>query len=145
MRILPDTNILARAASGPPGLTHRLYLEVTRHEHTLLLSSYLLVELGRVLRYDRVRKVHGLTDDEIDAFLSDLTLIANLVHLDRELPAVVEGDPDDDPVVQTAVLGKADFLCTHDRHLFQPDVVAYCQRHGIQIGRDTDLLSTLRS
>ena len=97
MRVLLDTNILARAAGGPPGLAHRLFLEVTRHEHALLLSSFLVVELGRVLRYDRVRRLHGLSDDEIDSFLSDLVLVAEMVQSSEPVPAVVPDDPEDDP------------------------------------------------
>jgi putative PIN family toxin of toxin-antitoxin system len=145
MRVLLDTNILARAAGGPPGLAHRLFLDVTRHEHTLLLSTFLIVELGRVLRYDRVRRLHGLSDEDIDLFLSDVTLITEMVESSEAVPAIVVGDPEDDPVVHTAVLGRADYLCTHDRHLLQPDVIAYCQLRGIQVGKDLDLLRVLQS
>jgi predicted nucleic acid-binding protein len=43
---------------------------------------------------------------------------------------VVLKDPNDDPVVYTAVAGGADVICTVDRHFYQPNVLAFCSRHG---------------
>jgi len=59
MRVLLDTNILARAAAGPPGPAHELFLRLTHHEHVLLISQPLTAELARIMRYERVRKMHG--------------------------------------------------------------------------------------
>jgi predicted nucleic acid-binding protein len=56
MRILLDTNVLARAASGPPSLANELVTAATEPQHTLLLSPFLLAELSRVLRYDRLQR-----------------------------------------------------------------------------------------
>jgi len=52
---------------------------------------------------------------------------------------VVSAGPDDDPIVQTAVLGGADFLCTRDAHLLQAAAVEYCAGRGIKITNDIDL------
>ena len=56
---------------------------------------------------------------------------------------VVIADPDDDPIVQTAVLGGADFLCTRDAHLLQAAAVEYCAGRGIKITNDIDLYHVL--
>ena len=52
-------------------------------------------------------------------------------------------DPDDDPVVYTAVDGQADVLCTLDRDLFQPSVVAFCGEKHIAVVTDVELLRIL--
>ena len=61
-----------------------------------------------------------------------------------EGPPVVLKDPNDDPVVYTAVAGGADVICTVDRHFYQPNVLAFCSRHGIQLMTDIELLHALR-
>jgi len=47
------------------------------------------------------------------------------------------------PILQTAAVGKAEVVCTLDRHLFQAEVVAWCQHLGIRVERDVDLLRRL--
>lgn len=59
--------------------------------------------------------------------------------------AVVSADPDDDPIVATAVAGQAEVLCTRDRHLRTPAVRAYCSGQGIQVFTDLELLPLLRA
>jgi predicted nucleic acid-binding protein len=57
---------------------------------------------------------------------------------------VVSRDPDDDAVVATAVFGRADVLCTLDRHLLEPEVVAYCLARNISVLTDQQLRDRLR-
>jgi predicted nucleic acid-binding protein len=59
-------------------------------------------------------------------------------------PGIVPHDPKDDPILQTAIVGHADVLCTRDRHLFHNDVLAECARHSLRVVRDDDLLNELR-
>ena len=60
-------------------------------------------------------------------------------------PRVVPGDPDDDPVVHTAVVGRADALCTLTRDFFHSLVRDYCRERGVLIASDVELLSMARS
>lgn len=144
MRTLLDTNILARAAIGPPGLANEVLLAATRPQHFLILSPFLLSELSRVLRYDRLRKVHGLSETEIDEYIADLQLVAEIVVPGGPLATVVASDPDDDPVVATAIAGSVGILCTRDRHLHSPAVRTYCQSHGVAVLDDRETLRRLR-
>jgi len=59
-------------------------------------------------------------------------------------PQVVASDPDDDPVVHTAVVGRADALCTLNRDFYHPDVLEYCRARGVLITNDIEILSFLR-
>lgn len=59
-------------------------------------------------------------------------------------PAVVVRDPDDDPIVQTAVSGHADVLCTRDAVFRHPRVEEVCRAQGIRILDDITLMQELR-
>lgn len=143
MRLLLDTNILARGAVGPPGPAHALLLLATHHTHVLVLSPFLIAELVRVLRYDRLRPIHGLSDDEIDQFVDDLVLIAELV--DPPIESGISTDPDDDAVIAAAQAGRAEVLCTLDRHLHAERSRAHCAALGIDVLSDVELLARLRT
>ncbi|MGO9260687.1 MAG: PIN domain-containing protein [Bryobacteraceae bacterium] len=83
------------------------------------------------------------SDREIEEHVDYLRRISSLVDVVVKKPVVLS-DPDDDPVVYTAVDGRADVLCTRDRDLFQPDVIAFCRAHRISVMNDLELLLRLR-
>jgi len=146
MRIVLDTNILVRAntkARGPARALLQLIVESPKH--TLLFSPFLLQELERVLDYQRVRAATKLSDEEVAEYLRYLRVkqITEMVF-PGPAPRVVIADPADDPVVHAAVVGKADTLCTLNRHFYQPSVVEYCRNRGVIVVSDVNLLSLLR-
>lgn len=144
MRVVLDTNILARAVASPSGPAGEV-LDRIRYPHILVTSSQLLAELAEVLNYPRVRALHGRSREQIDAFLANLERGARVVSLaEQTVPTVVKYDPDDDIVVATAERGRADCICTLDKH-FRDDVVReYCRKRGIEIMTDIELLQRLR-
>lgn len=146
MRVALDTNILVRAHAKARGPARELLqLIAASPQHTLLLSPFLLQELGRVLNYERVRSITRLTDHEVAESLSYLQAkqITEMIY-PGPAPRVVPADRDVDPVVHTAVAGNADALCTLNRHFYDPAVRRYCGERGVCIASDVDLLSLLR-
>lgn len=128
MRIVLDTNILVRANGRATGPARELLLLIVKSpQHTLLLSPFLLEELERVFSYDRVRRITRLTEGEVAEYLGYLRAkeICEIVF-PGPAPQVVMSDPDDDPVVHTAVVGHADALCTLNRDFYRPHVLEYC-------------------
>jgi putative PIN family toxin of toxin-antitoxin system len=144
MRIVLDTNILARAASPSAGPAREVLMRSATAPHVLVLSAFILSELSRVLRYPRVQAMHGLDDARIDRFVADVEAAGVTVLLPLSLRPVVLHDADDDPILATAVFGHAEVLCTRDRHLQHAVVRAQADTHGIRIMGDTDLLALLR-
>lgn len=146
MRVVLDTNVLARSAYSLAGPAAGVLERLSKPGHTLVASPFLLEELGRVLRYPRLQRLHGLTDIEINRFVADVAAACLLVEPASSMAkGVVASDPDDDPIVATAITGNADVLCTLDKHLHQPEVVEYCMNYGIRVMRDVELLALLRS
>ena len=113
-------------------------------DHTLILSPFLLTELERVLNYPRLQALWPLTGEEIAAYIQALQDFGETVFL-ADVRPVVADDADDDPVLATAVSGRAACLCTVDRHLRTLAVRAYADTHGIEIVNDVELLRWLRT
>lgn len=144
IRIVLDTNILARARTGPRGPAGEL-LRLVLAEHVLILSPSLLTELSRVLRYPRMRALHGDSDTALDDYVRDVQQHACIVMPAEPLdPPIVTNDPDDDAVIAAALAGEATVICTRDRHLLHPDVRAACLDLGIEVLTDLELLARLR-
>ena len=143
MRVVLDTNVLARATPGRNSPAKQVLDALLVAPHVLVSSEFLLTELGRALRYDRVRAIHGLDDAGIDAYVQALRDASLVVALPPTV--AVSTDPNDDPVIATAIEGQADVLCTWDRHLFAPSVQQHLTQVGVRVLRDTALLNELQS
>jgi putative PIN family toxin of toxin-antitoxin system len=142
MRIVLDTNVLVRAAADEKGLAGRLLQEIVSGPHVLVSSPYALGEAARVLAYARLQARWRLGEKAIREFVSRVGDVAEVV-LTTTPDRIVVADPDDDPIVQTAVLGRVDVLCTRDAHLLDRAVVEYCAGQGIQVMNDVDLYHIL--
>jgi len=144
MRVVLDTNVLIRASPKASGPAREVLLSIASGDHVLIMSGILLQEVERVLSYPRVQKLWKMTHKEIAAYLQLLSSLSEMV----QLPAgkrIVPSDPDDDAVINTAVAGQAQILCTLDTHFFDPTVLTYCTQHGIRILTDIQLLRLIRS
>jgi predicted nucleic acid-binding protein len=69
MRVVLDTNVLARAVRGGTGPAAEVLSIVMVPPHTFILSPFLLSELSRALRYERMRKLHKLDDTQLDVYV----------------------------------------------------------------------------
>lgn len=116
MRIVLDTNILVRANPlvSPRELARNLLLTAVSVPHALILSPAIPTEVGRVLNYPHVRARWPLTQEAIRQYLVFLEAAGILLE-PPPAPVAVVSDPDDDPILQTAIVGRAD--CTRDQAL----------------------------
>lgn len=112
-RIVLDTNVLVSAV-GWRGAEYRLYSRCRNGEQQLAVSPALLDELRRVLAYPKL----GFAQDEIEAFISDISGHALHVEPSHRLE-VIEEDPDDNRVIECAVEAEARCIVSGDRHLLK--------------------------
>ena len=112
-RAVLDSSVLVSAFLKPGSVPATLLTRAREGAFSLVLSSY-------VIRGDRGRarpaeaRRFGYTAKEVARYCRDLLAVAELVG---ELPEIdaVPNDPKDNPIVATAVAGKADYLVTGDR------------------------------
>ena len=86
MKITLDTNVLIRSHGRAKGAARRVLEWIERSEHELVLSQSMIYELEEVLGYPQVRKVTGLTDEEMASYVAYVVKLAKLVDLGK--PAV---------------------------------------------------------
>lgn len=145
MRVVLDTNILVRAnpKTSPAGLAKDLLLTVLTPPNILVLSPAILAEVSQVLHYPHVQQRWPLSDDAIQTYLTLLEEAAIMVALPAEIPSIVS-DPDDDPILQTAIIGQAGVLCSRDVAFRATAVETVCAAHGIRVLDDVTLMHELR-
>jgi putative PIN family toxin of toxin-antitoxin system len=138
LRILCDVNILARANERSSGPVRALLLRLLEKGHILLTSSEILVELARVLRYPRLQALFGLSEEQIYNYVQFLREVSQPVIPDYTLRVSIR-DPQDIVVLQTAVSGEADIICTVDKDFYDVDTIAFCAALGIDVCNDREL------
>ena len=142
MRVVLDTNILVRANIKAEGPAREVLLKIISGNHVLLVSPFLLREVERALAYPRLQNLWRLSFHDIQEHVQFLVRFSELVHPAMGSPVVLR-DPNDDPVIYTAVSGRADALCTLDGDFFDAGVVAFCRNMNISVLTDLELLQRL--
>jgi putative PIN family toxin of toxin-antitoxin system len=144
MRVVLDTNILIRANPKGRGPARELLQKIISGDHVLITSDFLLQEVARVLAYPRIEERWRLHSREVEQYLQVLASLSELVKPHPGI-SIVSKDIDDDPIVYTAVTGKADVLCTLDAHFYEDSVKSFCAQKSIAIMDDAELLRVMRS
>jgi len=106
-----DTGILLAAliTSGtPPDLIYRAW---RKKAFELITSDWQLEELRRASRYSKLRKY--LKPAEVGTLLNGMRRQATVL---QELPELdLSPDPDDNPILATAIAGMAEYVVTGDK------------------------------
>ena len=102
----------------------------------------MLSEVARVLRYPRLMAVHGENEEAIYNFTGWLRDAAEIVALDPLTRAPIR-DRNDIFVLQTALSGEADVVCTGDRDFFAPPASIFLASCGIDLLTDAQLMRRL--
>ena len=116
MRAVLDVAQFVSATIVPRGHPAQVLAAWREGRFELVTSPPILEDLRRVLFYPRIRKRHGLSDEEIDLFVDALGLAATVTAGKLEVHAV-PGDPSDDKVLACAKEGRVDYVVASDEHL----------------------------
>ena len=114
MRAVVDTNVWISALLNPRGAPAQLLAALRSRLFTLIISQPLLDELVEVLSRPRIRHKYRLTEQDIEDLLATLRA-GEMVEVTGTSRIV--RDPDDDMVVETALVGRADALVSRDDDL----------------------------
>ena len=114
MKVVPDTMLWVSYCTLADGYRHRLITRARRKRVRLFVSAYILDELVQTLVEDlgRSRRYAGLARRAV-------LRAARLIELPNRALRHVPGDPDDDPIVETALAAGCHYLVTADRELLR--------------------------
>ena len=136
---------MVRANDRAAGLARELLRELLRQGWTILLSGEMMVEeLARVLRYPHLQARYNLAETDIYDYLQFLRQATERVVPDMAL-AVPIRDVADTAVVQTAIAGEADLICTFDTDFCDVAMTRFLSQAGIQVLDDVALVQMLRA
>lgn len=116
IKVVLDTNELVSAVIKSGGLPDQIVQAWRDGKFEMVLSPAMLAELAKVLRYPRLRKLHGWTDAQVDELVDRLRAAATVVAGDVEV-SVVADDPDDNVILACALEVGADYVVSGDAHL----------------------------
>lgn len=125
MRVVLDTGVLIAALITKDTPPDRIYQAWLKRRFELITSEWQLEEFQRVSRYPRLRRFLNPVEGGI--------MVNGLRHravVLQQLPRIdVSVDPDDNPLLATAVAGEADYLVSGDKS----GVLALKKIHNTQI------------
>lgn len=131
VRVLIDTNVLISAVFRG-GVPERIVEAARVGSMTGVVSLHILGEFRDVI----VRPRFGVDLALADALTEEIAGFCEVVAVERASGSW-SVDPDDDPVVEAAIRGRADVVATGDAHLLVLDVP------GLRFMRPVDLAARL--
>jgi len=111
------------------GVRQQLFRLWRDHHFEVALSEPILAEIRDVLLRDELVLKHGLAKNEVEDLVAAFSSFASLVEpAEVSEPILAERDPNDLPILGTALAAAADFIVTEDN-----DLLSLNQYHGISI------------
>ena len=127
-----DTNIVIPALLFP-GRSPLLCVSMARNER---IQSVTCQEILDEFSEKLIVKF-TLSEEKTEEIIEEVCQFSRIVRINQEL-ALVSADPDDDMIIECAIVGKATHIITGDKHL-----LSLVQYQNIQIVKAKDFLDFL--
>ena len=137
MKAVLDTNVLIAATLIRGGNEAKVLRAWRSGAFELVISPPILDEFARALAYPKIRRVSGLSEQEVISLVEDLARASFLVLGDLSVKAC--RDPDDDKFLAAGLQGEADYVVSGDK-----DLLALQEFRGVTIVTPRVFLQILR-
>jgi len=137
-----DTNIWVSAFIKPHGYPARLREHWRANHFDVVTCAELLTELAEVLTRPRLQTKYEYSPEDVTAYLHWMAELASIVKVTGTLKLC--RDPDDDVVLETAVVGNVTHIVSRDEDITrEANVGRYLEAHSIQAITVSRFLSAL--
>jgi hypothetical protein len=117
IRVLLDVNVVVSAIIAPMGTPRQVLGAWQSQRFAVVISEGIIAIIEEKLRSPKIGLAYRVTDDDVHWLRALLHTQAEMVVVLPGDVAGVTGDPEDDYVLATGAVGKADYLVTGDRRL----------------------------
>lgn len=117
LRVVFDTNLFVSSLLVKNGLPAQALDDWRAHRFLLVTSPAIMAEISATLRYGRIRRKYGVTDEDIKQLVELLAADALVVPGQSDVVGSVPDDEDDEMVLACAVDGQANAVVSGDQHL----------------------------
>jgi len=129
---LLDTNVWVSAFLKPNGPPGQVVAAWGHDEFSVVTSLLQLGEIAEVLTRPRLVRRFRYPRRDAETFVRLIAARATVVQISGELK--ICRDPDDDEILETAILGKSQYLVTRDDDLKRDlDLVKMARRNGVRV------------
>jgi putative PIN family toxin of toxin-antitoxin system len=140
LRVVVDAMVWVSALTSrnPKSPNRHIFEAFKARAITVVTSGPLVDELAETL----VEHME-MPPAEVERFVALLCLVAEVIPIRHQVMGCE--DPDDDPVIETALTGHADLIVTRDRRLLElpHHVDRYLERAGVRFVRPEQLAAEL--
>ena len=137
MRVVYDTNVVVSSFLSSHGAPAKVIKAWKNEIVDVVVSEAILSEYRKVLSYQRIQKLHRMTDQEIEDVINNFRKFAYVV-MPKKTITVIEEDPDDNKFLECAEEGEALYVVSGDQ-----DLLKIGQYSGIQILTPSIFLSVI--
>lgn len=142
-RIVVDTNVWISALINSQGPPAQVLDALKLDEIELVLSQSLLDELLEVAGRPRIHRRYHLEEGEIEQ-LADL-LVDKSVWVEPTGELRLCRDPDDDLILETALLGRAEHMVTRDDDIKRDlELIKWMRKQGVTVLSVSQFLELLK-
>jgi uncharacterized protein len=114
MKVVFDTNVWVSTLITPGGISARVFVSLDRFQS--ITSEEILVEVEKVLHYDKIQKKRGLTDEEIVHYIQFIRRISRIISVNEPVN-LIQADPSDNKFLACAKAAQAAYIISGDPHL----------------------------
>ena len=116
MRVVIDTNVFVSGLLLPASVPGRILAAAHAGAFEIVLCEAILEEISIAVNSPKIRKRISLSDEELDRYIQTLRYVADVVD-PAGVAAEVPGDKDDEVILATLIVARADCLLTGDAAL----------------------------
>ena len=140
IRVLLDVNVVVSAIIAPRGTPRQVLSAWQRQRFDAVISEGMIADIEEKLHSPKIGLAYGVTDEDIHWLRALLHTQAEMVVVLPEDVAGVTGVPENDYVLATGIVGRAEHLVTGHRRL--PVLSAH---RGMKVISPRDMWETLQS
>lgn len=118
MKVVLDTNIWISGLLLPNSKAGKVLIHWKAAQFQVVTSQFILDEIKKVLRYQKIKNRIRWNERKLEQYLVSLKFLTDFVPVEHgKANVVVPKDSNDTPILETLLVGQADYLVTGDLDL----------------------------